>query len=65
VVGAFLFVWIEEVSANWSVGRYATFGLLLILTVYFFPRGIAGGFALLWDLRDRLPSFGRVLRPWK
>jgi branched-chain amino acid transport system permease protein len=48
VFGAFLFVWLEEVSANWSVGRYATFGLLLILTVYFFPRGIAGGLALLW-----------------
>jgi branched-chain amino acid transport system permease protein len=43
VLGAFAYVWLEEMSARWTVGRYAMFGALLIIVVYYFPRGIAGG----------------------
>ena len=47
VLGAFAFVGLEEIASQWTVGRFAMFGLLLILVVFFFPRGIAGGFASL------------------
>jgi len=56
VLGAFAFVGLEEVASQWTVGRYAMFGLLLILAVFFFPRGIAGGFAILMDAMKRYRS---------
>jgi branched-chain amino acid transport system permease protein len=56
VLGAFLFVFLDELSAHWEVGRYAMFGSLLILTVFFFPRGMAGGIALLLGAPGRWPK---------
>jgi branched-chain amino acid transport system permease protein len=47
VLGALVFVWLDEVASRWVVGRYATFGALLIIVVFAFPRGIAGGLAAL------------------
>jgi branched-chain amino acid transport system permease protein len=44
VLGAFAFVLLDEVASQWSVGRYMMFGVLLILVVFAFPRGVAGGF---------------------
>ena len=45
VLGAFVFVGVDEIASRWAVGRYMTFGVLLILVVFAFPRGIAGTFA--------------------
>ena len=42
VLGAFGFVALDEVASRWSVGRYAVFGILLIVVVLAVPRGIAG-----------------------
>jgi branched-chain amino acid transport system permease protein len=53
VVGAFVFVGLEEVASHWTVGRYMMFGLLLILVVLAFPRGIAGGFDALIEMAQR------------
>ena len=47
VMGALVFVGLEEISSQWTFGRYAMFGLLLILVVFAFPHGIAGGFVTL------------------
>jgi branched-chain amino acid transport system permease protein len=45
ILGAFAFVLLDEVASQWSVGRYMVFGVLLIIVVFAFPRGMAGGFA--------------------
>jgi len=58
VLGAFVFVWLEEVASQWTVGRYAMFGLLLIFVVFVFPRGIAGGFVTLREAVKRYRSWG-------
>jgi branched-chain amino acid transport system permease protein len=47
VIGAFAFVGLDELASQWTVGRYAIFGALLILVVFLMPRGIAGSVALL------------------
>ena len=49
VLGAFAFVGLDEIASRWVVGRYMAFGVLLIVVVLAFPRGIAGGFAALRD----------------
>jgi hypothetical protein len=41
-LGAFAFVGLDEVASRWTVGRNLAFGLLLIIVVFVFPRGIAG-----------------------
>jgi branched-chain amino acid transport system permease protein len=46
VLGAFLFVLLDELATPWGVGRSMMFGALLIIVVFAFPRGIAGGFVL-------------------
>jgi branched-chain amino acid transport system permease protein len=56
VLGAFAFVGLEEAASQWTVGRFAMFGLLLILVAFFFPRGIAGGFVSLMDAVRRYRS---------
>lgn len=56
VLGAFVFVWLEEVASQWIVGRSAAFGLLLILVLFGFPRGIAGGFVTLMDMVKKYRS---------
>jgi branched-chain amino acid transport system permease protein len=43
VLGAFAFVLLDELATPWSVGRSMMFGTLLILVVFAFPRGMAGG----------------------
>ena len=45
VLGAFAFVLLDELASQWAVGRYMAFGVLLIIVVFAFPRGMAGGFA--------------------
>lgn len=49
ILGAFAFVSLDEIASRWTVGRYAIFGILLIVVVFAFPRGIAGGFAAVRD----------------
>ncbi len=44
VLGAFAFVLLDELASQWSVGRHMMFGALLIIVVFAFPRGMAGGF---------------------
>jgi branched-chain amino acid transport system permease protein len=44
VLGAFAFIGLDEITSRWMVGRNMTFGALLILVVFAFPQGIAGGF---------------------
>jgi branched-chain amino acid transport system permease protein len=41
VLGAFVFVGLDEFASRWTVGRSLAFGILLIIVVFFFPRGIA------------------------
>jgi branched-chain amino acid transport system permease protein len=58
IAGAFAFVILDEIASRWTVGRYMIFGLLLIVVMLAFPRGIAGGVAALKDrmkLRSRNP----------
>lgn len=43
VLGAFAFVLLDELASQWSVGRSMMFGALLIIVVFAFPRGMAGG----------------------
>jgi branched-chain amino acid transport system permease protein len=45
VLGAFVFVGLDEIASQWTVGRYMAFGALLILVVFAFPGGIAGTLA--------------------
>ncbi|MEE9598597.1 MAG: branched-chain amino acid ABC transporter permease [Acidiferrobacterales bacterium] len=42
VLGAFLFVGLDEISSRWTLGRNMIMGLLLIVVVLVFPRGLAG-----------------------
>jgi branched-chain amino acid transport system permease protein len=56
VVGAFLFVAIEEIASRWTVGRYMAFGSLLILVVLACPQGVVGGLGRLMDMAGRRRS---------
>jgi branched-chain amino acid transport system permease protein len=42
ILGAFVFVLLDELAATWSVGHSMMLGALLIVTVFASPRGIAG-----------------------
>jgi branched-chain amino acid transport system permease protein len=42
VLGAFVFVLLDELATPWSVGRSMMFGGLLIVVVFAFPGGIVG-----------------------
>jgi branched-chain amino acid transport system permease protein len=53
VLGAFLFVGLDEVAARWSVGRNLVFGLLLIIVVLAIPQGIAGGLSAMRNALGR------------
>jgi branched-chain amino acid transport system permease protein len=53
VVGAFLFVGLDEIASQWSVGRNLTFGLLLIIVVMAIPQGIAGAAVSLKETAKR------------
>lgn len=56
VLGAFAFVVLDEFTARWAVGRNLVFGLLLIVVIFVFPRGIAGGFSVLMHTLRRYRS---------
>lgn len=45
VLGAFVFVGLDEVAGRWAVGQKLIMGLLLIAVVFVFPRGLAGALA--------------------
>ncbi len=49
VVGAFAFVGLDEVASQWPIGRSALFGVLLIVVIFAFPRGILGSLFTLFD----------------
>jgi branched-chain amino acid transport system permease protein len=53
ILGAFVFVGLDEIAARWTLGRYALFGILLIAVVFAFPRGIAGAASALRDKVSR------------
>lgn len=42
VLGAFVFVGLDEIAGRWAVGHNMIMGLLLMLVVFVFPRGLAG-----------------------
>jgi branched-chain amino acid transport system permease protein len=42
VIGAFVFIILDELASPWSVGRSMMFGTLLIIVVFAFPRGLTG-----------------------
>jgi branched-chain amino acid transport system permease protein len=53
VLGAFVFVLLDELATPWTVGRSMMFGALLIIVVFAFPRGIAGAFQALGQVAKR------------
>lgn len=46
VVGAFLFIGLDEIAGRWAVGHNMLMGLLLMLVVFAFPRGLTGALAI-------------------
>lgn len=42
VLGAFLFVGLDEIAGRWVVGQKLILGVLLMIVVFAFPRGLAG-----------------------
>lgn len=54
VLGAFAFIGVEELASRWAVGRNMAFGLLLLVVVLAFPRGIAGVLMLLREAMRNL-----------
>ncbi len=56
VLGAFVFVGLDELSSRWTVGRNLVMGLLLIVVVFVFPRGIAGAVT---TLLEKITKVGR------
>jgi branched-chain amino acid transport system permease protein len=53
VVGAFVFVLLDELAAPWSAGRSIMFGALLIIVVFATPRGMTGAFLALAQIVRR------------
>ena len=49
VLGAFLFVGLDEIAGRWAVGQKAIMGALLIIVVFVSPRGLAGALRALAD----------------
>lgn len=62
VVGAFFFIGLDEIAGRWAVGHNMLMGLLLILVVFAFPRGIAGAVALFTKGISRKPSTSNVAK---
>lgn len=56
VLGAFVFVGLEEISERWPFGRSALMGSLLILVVFLMPRGLTGAAHLGIDRLGRLKT---------
>jgi branched-chain amino acid transport system permease protein len=53
VLGAFAFLLLDELATPWSVGRSMLFGVLLIIVVFAFPRGMTGAFLALTQVSKR------------
>ena len=53
VVGAFVFVALDELATRWGLYRGFVLGGLLIAVVFVFPRGIAGSIVACFALRRR------------
>lgn len=53
VLGAFLFLGLDELASHWTVGRYMAFGVLLIVVVLVLPQGMAGGFVAIMAAAKR------------
>jgi branched-chain amino acid transport system permease protein len=56
VLGAFVFILLDELATPWSVGRSMMFGGLLIIVVLAFPRGMTGALAALAQVVNRQPK---------
>jgi branched-chain amino acid transport system permease protein len=56
VLGAFLFVGLDEIAGRWAVGHNMLMGLLLILVVFAFPRGVAGTLSIFTEGIDGRPK---------
>ena len=52
VIGAILFIGLEEIMSGWTIFWHLPFGILLILTVLFFRGGIMGMVSS-WEARPR------------
>lgn len=53
VVGALVFIGLDEIAGRWAVGHNMIMGLLLILIVFLFPRGLVG-------MLDLMPLVKRI-----
>lgn len=63
VLGAFVFVLLDEIASRWAVGRSAIFGALLIIAVLAVPRGMAGALvAAMQAARRHLGTGSRLQR---
>jgi branched-chain amino acid transport system permease protein len=51
MLGAFVFIGLDEVAARWAVGHNMIMGLLLMLVVFVFPRGLAGTLDLMSGMK--------------
>ncbi|MFQ5935863.1 MAG: branched-chain amino acid ABC transporter permease [Acidiferrobacterales bacterium] len=54
VLGAFAFVGLEEIAGRWAVGHNMAMGLLLILVVFAFPRGLAGAVTTFLEMMRKI-----------
>jgi branched-chain amino acid transport system permease protein len=53
ILGAFAFVGLDEFASRWPIGRGLAFGILLIIVVFVFPRGVAGAVVALTTMVRR------------
>ncbi len=53
VLGAFLFIGLDEIAGRWDAGHKMIMGALLIIVVFAFPRGLAGALLALVTPRVR------------
>ncbi len=51
VLGAFVFIGLDEIAGRWAIGHNIMMGLLLMLVVFVFPRGLAGTLDLVPGIR--------------
>lgn len=62
VLGAFLFVGLDEIAGRWAVGHNMLMGLLLIFVVFAFPRGLAGALAVFTERIGRKPNMSNAAK---
>lgn len=54
MLGAFVFIGLDEIAGRWAVGHNMVMGLLLMLVVFVFPRGLVGALTSLMQLPRRV-----------